>query len=561
MSQTIILPYIMGCILSIASVHASSIEKTNVAKPPYNIILIISDQQAYHLAKAKDYQLPAHQSLKHHGVTFHHHYTAAAMCTPSRASFLTGTAPQTHGVFDQMEYGYVPNLNPNQANMGSVLKNLGYHTAYFGKFEMKEQLIADKPTVNYSKALQDYGFDVFNSDGDSGSTPQAGYNADPYITGEAIRWLHSNATPGKAQKKPFFMVVSLLNPHDIMYADANIPGKVKVQKPKAPVILPPPSIANYEKQWKFSLSASLAEPLLGPGMPRALLEYQEGWAAALGFIPTDRQDMWSIYYNYYLNAIRDNDRNMQELVDVLDELKLWENTVVIFTADHGEMGGAHGGLRGKGPMVYEENSHIPLIIAHPKGLMNKDCYSLTSHIDLLPTLIGLTGLPKTIIANIKTPFPGHDFSKLLINPENAALDKIRPAILFNYVGISTIDASILLKTLVASLYEHKPPPPLTKVNLSKRGFLSFIFDGRYKYGRYYAPNAFNAPKTFEDIFKYNDVQLFDLTNDPSEQHNLAIEAEKHKALILKMNALLNDLMSKEVGVNDGKFLPKSIRPS
>jgi hypothetical protein len=97
-------------------------------------------------------------------------------------------------------------------------------------------------------------------------------------------------------------------------------------------------------------------------------------------------------------------------------------------------------------------------------------------------------------------------------------------------------------------------------DLNKRGLLSFVFDGRYKFARYYAPNAFNAPKTLEQIFKYNDVQLFDLKDDPDEVRNLALDREKSGETILRLNALLNDLMAKEVGVNHGKFLPEVVRP-
>jgi arylsulfatase len=88
----------------------------------------------------------------------------------------------------------------------------------------------------------------------------------------------------------------------------------------------------------------------------------------------------------------------------------------------------------------------------------------------------------------------------------------------------------------------------------------FTSDGRYKFARYYAPDAFNAPKTLEPIFKYNDVQLFDLKNDPDEVPNLAQDREKNGDTILRLNALLNDLMAREVSLNDGKFLPEVIRP-
>lgn len=529
------------------------------SQSPYNIILIINDQETFKLPEAKDYSLPARATLMKKGVTFKNHYTAAAMCSPSRATFLTGVPPQINGVFDQMEYSYVPSLNPNRANIGSVLKHLGYRTAYFGKFEMDKTLLTSSDTQNTSTLAKAYGFDVFNPDGDVGGTPQQGYSDDVYFVGEAIRWLRNNVS--EKNTKPFFLVISLLNPHDIMYGDANIPGTPKEQRPLANVIMPPPNNAIYKANWNFNLPNTLAESLTTAGMPKALMEYQTGWTGALGVIPTNRKDMWHFYDNYYLNAIRDNDKNLQQVVTALDEMDLWKNTVVILTADHGEMAGAHGGLRGKGPFVYEENTHIPLIIAHPNAKQGKNCIALTSHIDLLPTIVGLTGLPKLKQVSAIKNLPGKDFAFLVIDPETKDLHALRQGILFNYVGISTIDGNYLLKTLESS-FEHKPPlPPLSQVNLNKRGFLAFVFDGRYKYGRYYAPNNFKTPKTLDELLANNDLQLFDLQNDPNETKNLAVNFKDNAQLILRMNSLLNNLMAKEVGKNNGDFLPVEIRPN
>ena len=93
-----------------------------------------------------------------------------------------------------------------------------------------------------------------------------------------------------------------------------------------------------------------------------------------------------------------------------------------------------------------------------------------------------------------------------------------------------------------------------ETKLNKRGLLSFAFDGRYKFGRYYSPTGFNTPKTLEEIFENNDVQLFDLEIDPDEIHNLAVEPKKNRSTLLRMNGLLNELIAQEVGVNDGRFL-------
>src|SRR6516165_2019789 len=535
---------------------------TDAGKPAYNIIFVISDQRSYRLFAGKDYSLPAIDAIARHGVTFRNHYIASAMCSPSRAAFLSGQPPQVNGVFDQMQYDFVPTLSPDLPNVGSVLKGLGYKTAYFGKFEMDKKILNPEPTVNYSTAAQPYGFDVFGAGGDIGSYPRSGFENDLFIAGESVRWLRETASETRRTGQPFFMVASFVNPHDIMFGNGNIPGQAPVQVAVIPqVIPPPPANSIYQKKWAFTLPASLQESLTAPGMPGALLEYNKGWNGWSGTIPTNRKDMWSIFYNYYLNTIRDEDRALQEIVDVLDDMDLWRDTVVIFTADHGEMGGAHGGLKGKGPFAYEANAHVPLVIAHPAGKAGAATTALTSHIDLLPTFAGLTGLPDANRPAAVKALPGRFFSELLVAPERAGVDAVRPGVLFNYVGVSTVDGDYLNKLMSAlAVAVPQPPPPVTQVKLDKRGFLSFVFDGRYKFARYYAPAAFNTPQTLEEILKSNDVQLFDLQSDPDEMRNLVLDLENNRATILRMNSLLNELMAKEVGVNDGRFLPQDIRP-
>ena len=109
---------------------------------------------------------------------------------------------------------------------------------------------------------------------------------------------------------------------------------------------------------------------------------------------------------------------------------------------------------------------------------------------------------------------------------------------------------------------RKGLPPLSEKNpnLSHRGFINFCFDGRYKYARYYAPDQFNTPLAFDDIFGGNELELFDLEADPDEVENLALDGEQNRALIVAMNDLLNDLIAQEVGVNDGRLLPEVVRP-
>ena len=78
--------------------------RTEAGKPPYNIVFVIVDQRTYHLFADNDYSLPGIETIARHGVTFRNHYIASAMCTPSRAAFLTGQPPQVNGLTDQMQY-------------------------------------------------------------------------------------------------------------------------------------------------------------------------------------------------------------------------------------------------------------------------------------------------------------------------------------------------------------------------------------------------------------------------------------------------------------------------
>lgn len=524
-------------------------------KPPYNIVFIVVDQQTHRLHGGPEYALPGTDTIASNGVTFENHYIASAMCSPSRATFLTGRPPQYHHVIDQMQFDFVPTLNPKIPNVGSVLKGLGYKTAYFGKFEMDKGILTPDPTVNYSTVAQAYGFDVFSAGGDIGSAPLSGFDNDPFIAGESVRWLRNAAMQSRKHGQPFFMVAAFVNPHDIMYGDGNVPGQPPVQKPVTPAATPPPPPNSiYEKEWPLTLPASLAESLSAQSMPSALEEYRKGWDGWSGTIPTDRRDMWSIFYNYYLNTIQDNERSVKQITDVFDEMDLWRDTVIVFTADHGEMGGSHGGLKGKGPFVYEQNAHVPLVIAHPAGPAGARCRALTSHLDLVPTFVGLTGLPETQRPVTVKALPGLDFSRLLEHPSDADVHAMRQGVLFNYMGLATVDAAYLQSVMDSQMLNTSPQPPIARSNLTKRGLVSFAYDGRYKFGRYYAPTAFNTPTTLEDILKNNDVQLFDLESDPHEMHNLAADPQQNGATILRMNRLLNDLIAAEVGANDGQFL-------
>lgn len=534
--------------------------RSGASERPYNLVLFISDEEAYHLRPAEGYALPARNELQARGTTFNNHYIGAAMCTPSRGVMFSGQPPQINGVYDQMELGYVPSLDKDKPSMGTIFKALGYETAYFGKFELRKDIITAKSDVNYTDALREYGFDTFAPDGDKVGGPDQAYDTDVYTAGEAVRWLRTSAQEINRKGKPWLLVVSFISPHDIMYADVNAPGSREQVSQVGMRLTPPPDNVHYRKQWKFPPSPSHSQPLDQPGRPRAQLSYMIGWSAFLGEIPLDATEMWNSYYNYYLNLCRDNDRNLQEILDTLEALGLWQSTVVVRTADHGELGGSHGGLRGKGPLPYEQETHVPCVIVHPEHPGGRNCEALTSHLDLIPTMVGLTGADPEAGKNALKDLPGRDFTPLLASPAAARVDTIRPGVLFNYVGLQTVDPLYMFRAC-RDVAEGRFVPSFTEArpDLTPRGFISFAFDGRYKFARYYAPDNFNTPTTLEALLANNDIELFDLVTDPDEMHNLGLDVNSNGALILRMNDLLNSLIAREVGIDDGSFLPQVLR--
>ena len=136
---------------------------------------------------------------------------------------------------------------------------------------MNAYILASSDAINYSEALRPYGFDTFSADGDVPSGPYDGYMRDFYTAGEGVRWMRTQqAWRQSGGGQPFFMVLSFLNPHDIMYADANLPGQPAVQRAaahRACSRLRRP-IRIYAVRWNFPLPSSLDASLTAPACQR-----------------------------------------------------------------------------------------------------------------------------------------------------------------------------------------------------------------------------------------------------------------------------------------------------
>jgi arylsulfatase len=359
--------------------------------------------------------------------------------------------------------------------------------------------------------------------------------------------------------KPWSLVVSMVNPHDIMYFNADAPGE-RVQDTGRLMMhsARAPDHPDYKPTWDMPLPANLKQPFDESGRPGAHGEYDKAWSYTLGRIPLE-EVRWRRFTDYYINCIRAVDAQLAAILAELDALGLAERTIVVYTADHGEMGGAHG-LRGKGAFAYEESLHLPLYVMHPDVRGGQDCRALTSHIDVAPTLLAMAGMDRARIGEAAgRDLPGKDISAVLLNPGNAKANALRESILFTYSGLAQNDSDFMRVLAEAAVARKDPKVALResgfKPDLRKRGSLRTTFDGRHKFTRYFSPLERNRPTTLEALRRYNDPELFDLEADPAEMTNLAAKPGANEGLVAAMNAKLNAVMDDEFGKDDGREMP------
>lgn len=549
-----------------AAAAKSGAKPATAANGPYNILFILTDQERFFRPGELPlgYQLPAHERLMKNGVTFTNHRINSCVCTSSRSVLYTGQHIQQTKMFDNTNFPWISSMSTEIPTLGHMLRDAGYYTAYKGKwhltkeFETVNQL--GSPTKIFTEEMEAYGFSDYLGVGDIIAHHQGGYLHDGVISAMAGSWLRGKGRELAADNKPWFLTLNLVNPHDVMFYDTDAPGSQQQSSRALTHVVREPRDPLYAKQWPFKLPANHAQALDAAGRPAAHRDFLRSHDALVGEIPNELA-RWQRRHNYYLNCLRDVDRNIAAVLAELDAAGLTERTIVILTADHGDMDGAHQ-LHAKGAAAYREQNHVPLIVSHPAYAGGKQCRAVTSHLDLAPTLLSLTGVAAEKRANIVKGLPGKDFSGLLAAPEKAGVDSVRDGMLFNYNMFAYIDGDFLYKA-VAHIKQGGNPKQLKQAgilpDMKKRGAMRMVYDGRYVLARYFSPKQHNRPTTLEDLYRVNDVELFDTQADPLEMTNLAMPGkQQQKDLVLAMNDKLNRLIDSEVGEDRGQMLPGGI---
>lgn len=536
----------------------------NAAMPSgYNILFVLVDQE--HFFPQWPFPVPAREAIKKKAITFLNHQAASCVCSSARSVVYTGQHIQHTGIADNLNYIWQRDLSTKIKTIGHRLTELGYHAAYQGKWHLSATMDlndkpVDAPLLDYRRTMQSYGFQDFFGVGDLIDGTLGGYKYDDGTLATAVTWLRTEAQTLRAKGQPWYLAVNLVNPHDTMYFDSDT-GTENIQgRRHALPIARAPDDELYRATWdNVPLPPNRHQPFDAPGRPKAHLYYQQSIDLLVGQWP-DEDRRWRALRDYYFNAIRDCDAKMERLMAALEHNGMARNTIVVFTADHGELGGSHQ-MRGKGTNTYRQQNHLPLMIVHPGLPGGKECQAITSQLDLTPTLLALTGKDAGAVARASEGLRGKDFSALLRNPEAATSKTVRPASLFNFDMLSYSDPKWAAMTIDMRAFRTKPPEQQEKMlaaqppDFGNRTAIRSIFDGRYRFSRYFSPVAFNTPKTMEELLAKNDLEIYDLQADPDEMANLALDLKKNGDLILALNQVTNERIADEVGVDDGSFLP------
>jgi choline-sulfatase len=455
------------------------------AKP--NIVVILTDQERYPTHWPEGWiekNLPSYDRLKKHGMTFTRAYTAASECTPSRAVLFSSEyypinkvprTPTPSGLPSASQLMDLGQLLTDQAGYDVVWKGKWHLTlpldGYYkwtekdvGNIQERYDLYGWTPPdagdadVEYKKlsdgtifnGLKTLGGGLANNDyrflyGPSDQYPGWGEGALEYIE-----------KAGK-QDKPFCLFISLVNPHDVWIYPTCWEEAGYKREEFAGMGIALPSNYTDDLSTKPSVQKKVRDA------------YQK-------IAPLKDEAEQIEYVNFYAYLTKIVDQHVMKILDALDKAGLTENTIIIRTADHGELGLSHG-MRQKSYTAYEEMIHIPFVVSSPKLFPTPQTSdAFYCHVDMLPTIAELAGVP-----DFTQYGKGVSIVPVLTNLNSSVQDSI----LFNY------DDQFFLSTNVPASH------------------IRAIREGDWMYAVYYS----------EDGGSY-EYEMYNLREDPDQLHNL-----------------------------------------
>ncbi|GHU99739.1 sulfatase [Bacteroidia bacterium] len=487
---------------------AAQNKKTETKRP--NILFIMSDDHSYQTIGAYGHglnQTPNIDRIAQSGMLFRNSYVGNSISGPCRAIVLTGMHSHMNGFYDN---GGKSVFDGSQTTFPKLLQSAGYQTAIIGKWHLVSTPTGFDHYCIHTGQGSYYGPDMIEPDGKK--TYKGEYATDLTLR-KSVEWLD-----GRDDSKPFCLMMHFKAPHRNwmpapqkmdMYEDATFPlpatfyDDYRGRRAAAEQKMSIDKDMTLEWDTKMLGIPGASENLEKAELSRMTPEQRAAFDRVYGRIQQDftarnlqgkelAEWKYQRYMRDYLKVISSVDDNVGLMIDYLEKNGLWENTIVVYTADQGFYMGEHGWFDKR--FMYEESFRAPLMIHYPPlikkgGVENR---SLVQNIDFAPTFLDLAGV------EVPEQMQGESLRPILSGKKQ----KIRNALYYHY-------------------YEFPLPHAV------KRHF--GIRDERYKLIHFY--------------YNIDTWELFDLKNDPQEMNNL-IDDPKYKNVIAGLKTKLKELQVK-----------------
>ena len=547
--------------------------KSGAAERPDVIIVMTDEERAippYEASEVRTWRqrtLAGQRWFDENGVSFTRHYTGSLACVPSRPTIFTGQYPDLHGVTQTDGIGKVFNdsrmrwLRRGEVpTLGNWFTAAGYDTHYDGKWHISHADLDDPATggvlatndddgvvdpvavQRYLDAdpLADFGFSGWVGPEPHGALlANAGVRRDPLIADRVVAWLEDRyarrRAGDEAALRPFLLVASFVNPHDIVLFPTWVLRSPLKSSHLDPPPVPPAPTADEDLRTKPAAQIAFREAYYsgyGPAGPVEQIYQRNG------------QRYRDLYYRLHAEVDAPIDRVRRAVTNSSDD------AVLVRTSDHGDLLGAHGGLHQKWFNLYDEATRVPLVIARTgsRGTGPRVIDAPTSHVDIVPTLLGAAGIDVHAVAAVLReefsevhPLPGRDLMPVV---DGGPADEDRAVYLMTRDNMLEGDsgASGLGRRLKQTV---KPPAPLriripahTAANFE--GIVLRVADGAAPGGAdhlWKLVRSFDDPSTWTepgvrqyaangpggDVYRTSPLddqwELYDLTADPTEAHN------------------------------------------
>jgi arylsulfatase A-like enzyme len=464
-TNDMLLKYMLIVFLSISVTVAIG---QKAAQAPMNIIYILSDDHRYDamgfMNKVQGLKTPAMDKMAMEGMHVKNAFVSTALCSPSRASILTGQYPHTHTVVDND----AP-LPPNLQFFPQYLQKKGYQTAFFGKWHMGNTDDMPQPGFDHWLSFRGQGVyynPVFNINGKRVQQPEGSYITD-LLTEHTLNWLNA-----RNKSKPFFVYLS----HKGVHAEFSPAKRHQGIYANVPIVCPPSMyLTATDSSKQYGIMTAPITKVNYAGIPKWVRNQRYSWHGVdymyHGAIEFNE------FYRRYIETLQSIDESIGKVISWVNEQGLANNTMVVYMGDNGFSFGEHGLIDKR--HAYEESMRVPLLIWAPGMIKPASVLEqVIMNVDLAPTFLEFAGINKP------AQMQGFSFANLLRNSSN-----------------------IWQRDKVFYEYYWEAAFPQTPTTFAVRS-------DRYKYIYY------------NGVWDTN--ELFDLQNDPYEMNNLISDTSYRK---------------------------------